>query len=149
MVNTMLDRRVGPGVTHYDPFNRGKMNNMFEQLFDTILSDGVFNASNNKTFPKYNIEKVDDSNYAIEMALAGFDRSDIDITLSEGILTIRGSKRDEDKTYLVKNVSNREFEISFNVTNNVDVTDARMENGMLRVLIQKNDNRDVSKIEVK
>ena len=71
----------------YLPYSVG-FDSLFDRLFDMDLD-----SSN--SYPPYNISKVDENNYVIEMALAGFGKSDLEIELTNGELTIKSKKRDE------------------------------------------------------
>ena len=71
----------------YLPYSVG-FDSLFDRLFDMDLD-----SSN--SYPPYNISKVDENNYVIEMALAGFGKADLEIELTNGELTIKSKKRDE------------------------------------------------------
>ena len=71
----------------YLPYSVG-FDSLFDRLFDMDLD-----SSN--SYPPYNISKADENNYVIEMALAGFSKSDLEIELTNGELTIKSKKRDE------------------------------------------------------
>lgn len=127
------------------PVPNGMATNYLDSLFNSILTDNVINRNSNKSFPKYNIIKHNDDNYTIQIALAGFNRDQVDLRLSNGMLTISGINYDEDKpseNYLVKNISNRSFELSFHITNYAEVKNAYMENGILNIDIQKYTKND-------
>ena len=124
--------------------------NAFDRMFDDIFGHVIVNNSN-KSFPKYNIVKHDEDNFTIELALAGFDKEDINIDFSQGILTISGEVNDDESlSYLVKGISTRSFTISFNITNGTEVSDARFENGILSVGVRKlNKDKDTQKIQIR
>src|SRR5690606_8738472 len=88
-------------------------------------------------YPPYNIEKTDEDAYRISMAVAGFGQDDIDITVENGTLIVRGRKQDESKDegrqYLHRGIATRAFEQRFQLADHVEVKDARLENGMLAV----------------
>ena len=123
-------------------------NNPFDTFFEDIISKNVFMPSNNKSFPKYNIQKNDDGTYVIELALAGFEKNDVSVNFSKGILSISGQKEENDHNYVQKNISNRNFEIHFHVSNEVEVKRAKMENGLLFVTLEKLDQDDSQTIEI-
>jgi molecular chaperone IbpA len=100
-----------------------------------------------QNFPPYNIKKIDDSVYLIELAVAGFDESDIDIELANGTLTIKGNvKPSEDyredngeyafPVYVHKGIAQRSFTRQFTLADNVEVKGADLQNGMLRVTLE-------------
>ena len=89
------------------------------------------------TYPPYNVKKVDDNHFVIEMALAGFGTSDIEITTKDDQLVIKGgAKSDPEATYVYKGIAERTFEQSFTLADSVVVKDATMINGMLRVWLE-------------
>ena len=115
-----------------DPFTIG---------FDDVLSQLEKVHSNMaKTipgYPPYNIKQVKDNKYVIEMAVAGFAKTDIEITLEGNKMVVKGStKDDEDETYLHKGIANRAFERQFTLADKVEIKDAEIANGMLRVWLE-------------
>lgn len=89
------------------------------------------------SYPPYNIRQVDENKYVIEMAIAGFSKSDVEITLDKNKLVIKGSsKEDDDKSLIYKGIANRSFERSFTINDTVEIKDAEMVNGMLKVWLQ-------------
>jgi len=94
-------------------------------------------------YPPYNLKKVDENKYVIEVAVAGFAKSDIEITLEDDKLIIRGeSKSDSEKSEskdveLYKGIANRAFERSFALSENIEVKDAQYLNGMLKVILER------------
>ena len=87
------------------------------------------------SYPPYNIELVDEDKYRIVMALAGFDRSEIDIVAERDTLHVTGRKhRDEQqRTFLHRGIAARDFEQRFQLANHVKVTTANFDNGMLTI----------------
>ena len=93
-------------------------------------------AANVPTFPPYNIEKLNEDDYRITMAVAGFGEGDLDITVENGQLVISGKieKPEEDaRNYLHRGIAARQFQRSFVLADGVDVGEAVMENGLLHV----------------
>lgn len=97
------------------------------------LLDSALRSEQSASYPPYNIEVVDENTYAITLALAGFDESDIDIQTEKGVLTIRGKKQadNSDKQYLHQGIANRSFERKFNLADHVEVKDASLDKGLL------------------
>lgn len=87
------------------------------------------------SYPPYNIELVGEDQYRIVMALAGFDRSEIDITAERDSLIVVGKKQkdDQQRTYLHRGIAARDFEQRFQLANHVKVTSASFDNGMLNI----------------
>jgi len=117
------------------PFSIG-FNSLFDD-FDRMLDSSEF-VSN---YPPYNINQVKDNKYKIEVALAGFDKKDIAVEAKENTLTIR-SKR-EDKTneevdgVVHRGIASRQFTRSFALGDNIKVNDAKLENGLLTVDLER------------
>lgn len=86
-------------------------------------------------YPPYDIEVIDENRYAITIAVAGFERSELDIQVEKGVLTIRGKKEavKSDRRYLHQGIARRAFERKFNLADHVEVTDASLNNGLLAV----------------
>lgn len=87
-------------------------------------------------YPPFNIKKTDKNNYVIEMALAGFTKSDIHICMEGGELKITGKTQPDDGEYLYKGIANRFFEKSFILNDSIKLKNAYWSNGMLRVILE-------------
>ncbi|MBC6907204.1 heat-shock protein [Saccharophagus sp. K07] len=103
-------------------------------LIDSALrSDSVTSG-----YPPYNIEMLGENRYAITLAVAGFDESELDITTEKGVLTVRGKKaKEEERHYLHQGIANRAFERKFNLADYVEVTGADLNNGLLTIRLVK------------
>ncbi len=102
----------------------------FDQLFDAARkSDRAASP-----YPPYNIEKLDDS-YRISLGVAGFGDADVEITVKENVLVVEGkAKAQRDGTaYLHHGIAGRGFERRFQLADNVEVTGAQLENGLLHI----------------
>jgi molecular chaperone IbpA len=122
----------------------------FEDLFKRMADLPVAQAMG---FPPYNVVKVDENTYRIEMAVAGFSRSDIEVTIDGGSLTISGKssgKNDETGSYLYQGIAQRQFERTFQVADTVKVQGAELAAGILKVWLENEvQARAPRKIEVK
>ena len=88
-------------------------------------------------YPPYNIKKVDENRYVIELAVAGFGKTDIDIELQEGMLSIRGKCDSPESTdYLYKGIAERGFKREFTLADNVEVKSSTLVNGMLKIWLE-------------
>jgi len=102
-------------------------------LNSTLATDSVTPG-----FPPYNIEVLDENQYAITLAVAGFAKSELDLKVEKGVLTIRGEKADrEERQYLHKGIANRTFERKFDLDDHVEVTGADLSNGLLTINLIK------------
>lgn len=98
-------------------------------VFDRALSAEVANG-----YPPYNIEILDENRYAIALAVAGFTIHELTISVENGILTVKGEKEKSDtRNYLHQGIANRTFERKFNLADYVEVTEAKLENGLLSI----------------
>lgn len=111
----------------------------FDEQFKTLqkLHDDV--TKNIPNYPPYNIKKVDDTHYTIEIAVAGFAQQDIDIEIDGGKLVVRGNIKTEeqDDNFLFKGIANRAFTRSFVLNDEVEVKDAEIFNGMLKIALER------------
>jgi molecular chaperone IbpA len=90
-------------------------------------------------YPPYNIEKHGEHAYRVVMAVAGFDKSDLDITTRENQLIISADTRDDggEIEYLHRGIAGRAFERRFRLAEHVKVRDARLENGLLYIELER------------
>ena len=109
----------------------------FDRVFDRLV-DYSHNNMASTGLPPYNIKKVGDYGYEIEMALAGFGKEDIEVEVANGILTIRSVKDNSDEPEVLhRGISYRKFNRRFTLANDVIVTGARLENGLLLVQLEQ------------
>jgi len=104
------------------------------------LLDAAFNAERQGAgYPPYDIELVDENKYAITLAVAGFQESEIDVQVEKGVLTISGKKEEQkkDSRFLHRGIASRAFERKFNLADHVEVVDAQLDNGLLHVSLLK------------
>lgn len=110
----------------------------FEDLFAKMNKIAAF--SNN--FPPYNIRKVEDNKYVIELALAGFTKNEVDVELDNGVLKIRGRVAGEYNPetnpvdYYHRGIAARAFERNFTLADTIEVKNAEMLNGMLKIWLE-------------
>lgn len=102
-------------------------------------------------YPPYNIRKVDSNKYVIELAIAGFSTQDIEITLEDNKLIISGKAQDDNENFLFRGIANRAFTRTFAIDDNIEINDAAMLNGMLRIALERiiPEHKKPKKIEVK
>ena len=134
-------------IKSLDPFVIG-----FDKIFDQLQEVQSNVTKNVPNWPPYNIKQVSKDKYVIEMAVAGFAKSDIELTLNGNKLVIKGeSKESEDENYIFKGIANRGFQRVFTLNDKIEIKDAEMVNGMLKVwlenLVQTQDT--IKKIMVK
>jgi molecular chaperone IbpA len=97
--------------------------------------------SNKKTtsqFPPYNVKKVDEDNYTIELAVAGYSREDLEIKVEKDTLTIKSEKeKDEKSDFLHRGIAGRNFTQHFTLGEYMVVKSASLENGLLSINIER------------
>jgi molecular chaperone IbpA len=123
-----------------DQFNR--MAKMHDDLTKSIPN-----------YPPYNIKKTGDNTYVIELAIAGFAKQDIEIELADSKMIVKGNvqNNDQEDTFLFKGIANRAFTRTFALDDHIEVQDAAMMNGMLKVFLERiiPEHKKPKKIEVK
>lgn len=127
----------------------------------SLLDSALRTDSVTPGYPPYNIEMLSENRYAITLAVAGFEQSELDLMVEKGVLTVRGKKaKEEERRYLHQGIANRAFERKFNLADYVEVTGADLNNGLLTISLVKeipeamkprtiaiNQTRDASVIE--
>ncbi|ELT92946.1 hypothetical protein CAPTEDRAFT_134676 [Capitella teleta] len=96
-------------------------------------------VTKNSGYPPYNIELLDDNEYRITMAVAGFAEDELEIETREGVLMVLGKKKAEDteRKYLYQGIAERNFERRFQLADYVRVTGATMDNGLLHIDLER------------
>lgn len=92
-----------------------------------------------RNYPPYNIKKTGDNSYCLEMAVAGFGKTDIDIELNGDTLVVSGKVENDEEdagNYMFKGIANSAFTRSFTVLDNLEVKNAEMVNGMLKIFLE-------------
>ena len=118
-------------------------------LWNSILNDPFFigfqpnvrtwtHVTKQETYPPYNVIKVDDETYRVDLALAGFDKKDVDVTVDNGSLIIKGEvSTEESGEALHKGIATRKFTRSFALGEFMEVTGAEFKNGMLAITVER------------
>jgi len=123
-----------------DSFNKLKSsfeNDLFLETFQPFLT-------RNSGFPPYNIKKVDGNIFEIEMALAGFTKSDIEVILDGNILTISSSKGEGDgetdkaAEFIYRGLGKRAFSSKFRLSDHTEVNECTMKDGILKIVVSEN-----------
>ena len=127
-------------LTNWEPFKPFSIgfDNLFND-FDRMLS---FNSASINHYPPYNIRKLNDTDYIIELAVAGFGKKDIEVKSVEITLTIKSIDKkqevlDEDERVLHQGISKRSFTRSFTVADDVVVKGADLKDGLLSVKLER------------
>ena len=126
----------------------------FDDLFDRITDFHENVAKNIPNYPPYNIKKLEDNKYVIEMAVAGFGKQDIEITTEDDKLVIKGNVESDETPQddlLWQGLAFRPFTRMFTLNDQVEVNNAEMLNGLLKVTLERiiPESKKPKKVEVK
>lgn len=109
----------------------------FDRMFDAYES----RMHNSTGYPPYNIVRTDENKYVIEMAVAGFKKSEIAVEVEQNQLTIRGQSETPNESatreYLHRGLSSRDFARTFPLAEHIVVKEARIENGVLTIDLER------------
>ena len=118
------------------PFSVG-FDDIFAHFNDTL----EYTANQTQTYPPYNINKIDDLNWNIELALAGFSKKDIEISYADNQLTIKSvldkDENDDNSKTVHRGISKRQFTRRFTLADEVVVNSAELKDGMLVIDLEK------------
>ena len=121
------------------PFSIG-FDDMFDQ-FENMLGNGAMSMHSN--YPPYNIRKTGKDNYVIEVALAGFNKKDVEVEFEDNLLTVRTKQVDKsenenaDGEIIHKGISQRQFARSFTIADDVKVNGAELKDGLLTISCER------------
>ena len=121
------------------PFSIG-FDDMFDQ-FENMLGNGGLAMQSN--YPPYNIRKTGKDNYAIEVALAGFNRNDVEVEFEDNLLTVRTKQVNKPNEKSVggeiihKGISQRQFARSFTIAEDVKINGAELKDGLLTIACER------------
>ena len=110
----------------------------YDSLFDRLNEHYQLHTGAN--FPPYNIRKLEENKWQVEVALAGYDKKDIEVKTIEGKLvvsTVENEKTTEDPELVHRGISQRKFSRTWSMADDAVVNGAKMEDGMLYVVIQR------------
>ena len=131
----------------------------FDDMFDHFehMMDDSFFGRSVANFPPYNIVKTGENTYDVELALAGFNKKDIEVEYKENQLTVKSKKQekqeetDEDGNVIHRGISKRMFSKSFTIANDVEVKGAELKDGLLKVSMERiiPEHKKAKTIEIK
>lgn len=129
----------------FDPFTVG---------FDGMAKrmEEMLKPMSGVSYPPYNIVKLEENKYLIEMAVAGFGKNNLEIELKDGSMIVTGRIESEDPTnYLYKGIADRAFTRTFALADTVEVKDAQMMNGLLKIFLENiiPDHKKPKKVEIR
>ena len=121
------------------PFSIG-FDDMFDQ-FESLLGNGGLSMQSN--YPPYNIRKTSKDKYAIEVAVAGFNKNDVEVEYEDNLLTVKTKKvdkaveKDMDGEIIHRGISQRSFSRSFTIADDIKVEGAEIKDGLLKINCEK------------
>ena len=117
------------------PFYRNAIG--VDRLFDRIVNQ-IDHAASTTNYPPYNIIKHDAENWSIELAVAGFKRSELDVELAEGVLTVSAKAESSDeKEYVHRGLAKRAFVRKWTLADDVVVRGASLVDGVLAIKLER------------
>ena len=124
----------GPAAKEFDKFFVG-----FDDQFNRLAKMSEDFAKNVPSYPPYNIKKTGDNTYTIEIAVAGFAKSDLHIEFQDDLLIVKGGVREsaDGGNYLFKGIADRAFTRTFALDDQVEIKGAGLFNGMLKIALER------------
>ena len=124
-------------MTNARRFTTDILNDPFFIGFDRMVDRMRDATPGQNNYPPYNIIKVDEDSYSIQLALAGFNEDEIEIEVKDGVLSIEGRKEEDTETkYLHKGISARHFRRTFTLADTIVVEGADLFDGILTIGLQ-------------
>ena len=123
----------------------------FDDTYNRISKIHDDLTKNIPNYPPYNIRKVNDNTYVIEIAVAGFSKSEIEVEFADDKLIVSGNAQDDDSAdWLYKGIATRNFTRTFALDDKSEIKGAALMNGMLKIALEKiiPDHKKPKKIEV-
>ena len=125
-------------VSRIDAINRALIG--FDQMFDQM--ERRYGNSVNNNYPPHNILKTGENQYEIQVAVTGFEKSEISVTVESNVLTIRGESQAPNESteivYLHRGLASRDFAREFPLAEHIEVSGAEIKNGMLIIKLIRN-----------
>ncbi len=114
----------------FAPFRRSTIG--FDRLFDLLENSNA--AQTGENYPPFDLVKVDDNHYRIDLAVAGFKADEVDITAQQNQLVVTGKRGDDDGAdYIHRGIATRSFERRFGLADHIRVTGADLKDGLLSI----------------
>jgi molecular chaperone IbpA len=121
----------------FAPFRRSTVG--FDRLFDMLENNNFGQGQEN--YPPFDLIKLGDNDYRIELAVAGFKPDELDITAQQNVLIVTGRKKDEDEqksnSYVYRGIATRSFERRFALADHIQVRGADMKDGLLSIELKR------------
>ena len=123
----------------------------FDRVFDAVTKLHTVEGGQSNSFPPYNIKKLDAENYEIQIALAGFSKSELDIVVEDGNLVVKGEQDKSEDEFLHKGIAERNFTRTWALADDVKVTGSKLKDGVLTISLVHEipDEKKPTSIEIK
>ena len=105
----------------------------FDRVFDAVTRLHTVEGGQSSSFPPYNIKKLDAENYEIQIALAGFSKSELNISVEDGNLVVKGEQEKSEDEFLHKGIAERNFTRTWALADDVKVTGSKLKDGVLTI----------------
>ena len=125
-------------LSRLDALNRALIG--FDTMFDT-MERRFQNSVNNNNYPPHNILKLEENEYAIQLAVTGFDKNEISVTVENNVLVVKGESMTTDydpEAYIHRGLATRDFVKEFPLAEHIEVVGAETKNGMLTIKLVRN-----------
>ena len=134
-------------MTHLDIFGQFRPFAIgFDRYFEDLERMSNISQTN---YPPYNVVKVDEEHFAVELAVAGFSKKDISITKEKNVLIIEGKLEDESKDFVHKGLASRAFKRSWTLSDDIVIEGAELKDGILSVSLEKVVPEEDKPVEIK
>jgi|TARA_B100001287_G_scaffold276637_1_gene288403 molecular chaperone IbpA len=134
-------------MTHLDIFGQFRPFAIgFDRYFEDLERMSNISQTN---YPPYNVVKVDEEHFAVELAVAGFSKKDISITKEKNVLIIEGKLEDESKDFVHKGLASRAFKRSWTLSDDIVIEGAELKDGILSVSLEKVIPEEDKPVEIK
>ena len=107
----------------------------FDRVFDAVTRLHTVEGGQSNSFPPYNIKRIDDENYEIQLALAGFKKSELSVVVEDGNLVVKGEQEKSEDEFLHKGIAERNFTRTWALADDVKVTGSKLKDGVLTIAL--------------
>ena len=121
----------------------------FDRVFDAVNRLHTIEGGQSNSFPPYNIKKLDDENYEITLALAGFKKSELSVVVEDGNLVVKGEQEKSEDEFLHKGIAERNFTRTWALADEVKVSGSKLEDGVLTISLVHEIPEEKNPVDIK
>ena len=107
----------------------------FDRVFDAVNRLHLIEGGQSNSFPPYNIKKLDNENYQIQIALAGYKKEELSVVVEDGNLVVKGEQEKSEDEFLHKGIAERNFTRTWALADDVKVTGSFLNEGVLFIAL--------------